>query len=109
MILSYLKRVFKTTYLALKVALLFFYAKYQKLSSKDEKRLKKLSQDFIDQFGKMLYDELGAMKGPLMKVGQFLSMVEILPKSFQTNLEKLLDNSKPVASIHFCKSNRAGI
>ena len=102
-VFAYLKRITATLMLSLKVAWWFLLARLKSKNKNPSDASEKKSQEYIEEFTRLLSKELGAMKGPLMKVGQFLSMVDIVPKASQEHLESLLDNSKPIKNIHFAR------
>ena len=90
MVFAYLKRITATLMLSLKVAWWFLLARLKSKNKKPSDASEKKSQEYIEEFTRLLSKELGAMKGPLMKVGQFLSMVDIVPKAVRSTLKAFL-------------------
>ena len=101
-VFAYLKRITATLMLS-PVAWWFLLARLKSKNKNPSDASEKKSQEYIEGVYEATFKGARSHEGPLMKVGQFLSMVDIVPKASQEHLESLLDNSKPIKNIHFAR------
>ena len=83
-----MKRLLKTLLLSAKIFLYLFVVKIRNIFGPRSKKLG--VSRILDIISSHFANELGSFRGPLMKAGQFMSMIDNSNSQMQPHLEKLL-------------------